>query len=130
MRLLASVALGGALGSAARWLLSGWVQRRADAASGPIALFPAGTLAVNLVGCFAIGLLATLFQERLAASGELRTFVLVGVLGGFTTFSAFGFETVALARAGNLTLAAGNAAASVVLGVAGVWLGVALARVL
>jgi len=130
VRLLATVALGGALGSGARWLLTGWVQRRASGASGPLALFPAGTLAVNLLGCFAVGLLATLFQERLAASAELRTFVLVGVLGGFTTFSAFGFETFALARAGNLALAAVNALGSVALGLAGVWLGVALARVL
>jgi CrcB protein len=130
VRLLASVALGGALGSAARWLLGGWVQRRAGESTGALALFPAGTLAVNLAGCFAIGLLATLFQERLAASGELRTFLLVGVLGGFTTFSAFGFETLALARAGNLALAAANVAASVGLGLAGVWLGVALARLL
>jgi CrcB protein len=130
MRLLATIALGGALGSVARWLLAGWAQRRADATGGALALFPAGTLAVNLAGCFAIGLLATLFQERLAASSELRTFVLVGLLGGFTTFSAFGYETLALVRGGNLALAAANAGASVGLGLAGVALGVALARVL
>jgi CrcB protein len=130
MRLLAAVALGGALGSAARWLVAGWVQQRAESVGGPVALFPAGTLAVNLIGCFAVGLLAALFEERLVAGVEWRAFVLIGVLGGFTTFSTFGFETVALVRAGSLLLAAANALGSVALGLVGVVLGLALARVL
>jgi CrcB protein len=95
-----------------------------------VALFPAGTLAVNLIGCFAVGLLAALFEERLVAGVEWRAFVLIGVLGGFTTFSTFGFETVALVRAGSLLLAAANALGSVALGLVGVVLGLALARVL
>ena len=127
MRLVA-VVLGGALGSGARYLLQGWVQQRASAHSGWVAIFPVGTLAVNLTGCFAIGVLATLFQERLLVSPEARTFVLLGLLGGFTTFSSFGFETLALARGGSFLLALGNVLASVVLGLAGVWLGTALAR--
>jgi CrcB protein len=130
MRLLSAVAVGGALGSAARYLIQGWVQERAARAHGWIALFPFGTLAVNLVGCFAIGALATLFQERLMVAPELRSFLLLGVLGGFTTFSAFGFETVALARDGNFALVAANVSASVVLGLVGVWLGVALVRLI
>lgn len=130
MRTLIAVALGGALGSTARYLLAGWAQQRAAGARGWLALFPAGTLAVNLIGCFAIGFLAALFQERLAGDPATRTFALVGVLGGFTTFSTFGLETFALARGGNLALACGNVGASVALGLAGVWAGTALARTL
>jgi len=128
MRLALAVALGGALGSWARWTLGGWVQRRASAASGGLALFPAGTLAVNLLGCLAIGCLAAWLEERGAVDPALRIFLLVGVLGGFTTFSSFGFETVALVRDGNLGLAATNVAASVAGGLAGVWAGLAMAR--
>lgn len=128
MRHLIAVALGGALGSAARYGLQGWAQERAARAHGWIALFPLGTLAVNLAGCFAIGALAALAQGRLLVTPEARSFLLVGVLGGFTTFSAFGYETVELARAGNVALAAANVGASVAFGLAGVWLGAALAR--
>jgi CrcB protein len=128
MRLAMAVAAGGALGSWARWAVGGWAQRRAAAASGWIALVPAGTLVVNLVGCFAIGALAGWFEERGAVDPTLRIFLLVGVLGGFTTFSSFGFETLALARDGNWALAAGNVVTSVAGGLAGVWLGLTLAR--
>jgi fluoride exporter len=122
------VALGGALGSTARYLLAGWAQERAAGARGWVALVPAGTLTVNLLGCFAIGFLAALFQERLAGDPTTRTFAMVGVLGGFTTFSTFGLETLALARQGNLALAVGNVGVSVALGLAGVWAGSALGR--
>ena len=128
MRMLVAVALGGALGSMARWLLAGWVQARAVSERGALALFPAGTLAVNLTGCLLIGVLATLFEERLAGDPALRTFVLAGLLGGFTTFSSFGLETFYLLREGNLVLAFANAAGSLVLGLAAVWLGAVLAR--
>lgn len=127
MKLLA-IFVGGGLGSVARYLMQGLVQERAAAARGWAALFPWGTLAVNLTGCLVIGLLAGLFEQRWLAAPTLRTFLLIGVLGGFTTFSTFGFETFELARGGGLVLALGNAAASVLLGVAGVALGAALAR--
>lgn len=130
MRLALAVAFGGALGSWARWTVGGWAQRRAAAASGWIALFPAGTLVVNLAGCLAIGVLAGWFEARGAVDPALRVFLLVGVLGGFTTFSSFGFETMALARDGNWALAAGNVLGSVAGGLVGVWLGLALARAL
>jgi CrcB protein len=122
------VAAGGALGSCARWWLGGWVQRRAAAASGALPLFPAGTLAVNLLGCLLVGFLVALAEERGAFDPLVRVFLLVGVLGGFTTFSTFGFETVALARDGNWLLAATNVAASVGGGLAGVWMGLVAAR--
>lgn len=130
MRGVLAVAIGGAAGSVARFLLQGWVQRRTSAGAGWLPLFPTGTLAVNLVGCLAIGLLATLLQERLALDAEIRTGVLIGGLGGFTTFSALGWETLALVRSGNVALAAGYVFASVVLGLAGVWLGIVAARAL
>jgi len=128
VRFALAVALGGALGSCARWWLGGWVQRRASAASGAVALFPVGTLAINLLGCLAIGFLVALVEERGALEPALRVFLLVGVLGGFTTFSTFGLETVALVRDGNAWLAAVNVGASVAGGLAGVWAGIVAAR--
>jgi CrcB protein len=128
MRLMLAVAAGGAAGSVARYLLQGWVQRRTSETSGWLPLLPTGTLAVNLLGCVAIGLLATLLQERVAVDPALRSGLLIGVLGGFTTFSAFGWETLGLLRAGNLLLAGAYVVASVALGLAGVWLGIVVAR--
>jgi len=125
-----AAALGGGLGSAARYLLQGWVQRQSTNRSGWAPLFPWGTLVVNLVGCLLVGFLAGLLQERLLVSPAARTFVLIGLLGGFTTFSTWGFETVALARDGNLALAFANVAASVVAGLAAVVLGAGAARAL
>lgn len=128
MRLALVVAFGGALGTSVRWWLGGWVQRRASAASGALSLFPAGTLAVNLLGCLAIGFLAAAIEVRGAFDPALRIFLLVGVLGGVTTFSSFGFETVALLRDGNLALASANVAASLLGGLVGVWTGIVAAR--
>jgi len=130
MRLMAAVALGGALGSAARWLTAGWVQRRVGGGTGWLALLPLGTLAVNLVGCFAIGVLATLAEQRLALDPALRAFLLIGILGGFTTFSTFAWESLELIRGGGIVLAFANLAGSLLLGLAGVWLGTVLARAL
>lgn len=130
MRQLLAVALGGSLGSVARYLLQGAVQRRAGAAHGWAAVFPWGTLAVNLLGCLGIGFLAVLFEERLAVAPETRTFVLIGLLGGFTTFSSFSFETWALLRDGNTLLALVNAAGSVTVGLVAVIAGAMLARAL
>lgn len=123
------VAAGGALGSALRYLLGGWVQtaRWVDRLTGGWPVFPWGTLAVNLSGCLAIGLLAGLFEQRLASPG-LRLFLLVGVLGGFTTFSTFGLETQRLLEEGSLALAAANAGLSLGGGLLGVLLGLALGR--
>ena len=108
------VGIGGGLGALARYGLSGLVQGRA-------AGFPWGTLAVNAIGCFLIGLLF----ERL--SDGTKPFVVVGVLGGFTTFSAFGHETVVLLQGGQATLALLNAAGNVVLGIGAVLFGRAAA---
>lgn len=113
------VALGGALGSAARYgcasLAARWI--------GPT--LPWGTLFVNVAGSLAIGFLATLMAPdgRLLASPDTRAFVLIGILGGFTTFSSFSIETLNLARDGEWLWASSNVVGSVVLCLAAVWLG-------
>jgi CrcB protein len=118
------VALGGALGSVARYACSLGAARWLGSA------FPWGTLLVNVAGSFAIGLLAALFvaaDGRLLVSPEARAFVAVGILGGFTTFSSFSVETLNLARSGALGAAAANAGLSLVLCLAAVGLGFAAA---
>jgi CrcB protein len=119
---LLALAAAGAAGTLARYGLSGWVQRLARET------FPFGTLAVNLAGCFAIGVVMALVRDRQLLSPEARTVLVVGFLGGFTTFSAFGYETLELVRNGSLGPALGNAAASVLGGLVAVWLGDAAAR--
>ena len=105
-----------------RYALGGWVQTLTAS------FFPWGTLAVNVLGCFAIGVLATLLEERSAIGPSTRWFLLVGLLGGFTTFSTFGFETWRLVEAGDWSRAAGNVLGSTGAGLAAVAGGVALAR--
>ena len=116
------VALGGACGSVARYGLSGWVHQRYGGA------FPAGTLVVNALGCLLIGVVGALVQERQMFSAYTRLLLVYGLLGGFTTFSSFGYETFELLRAGSTRLAALNTAANVGLGLGAVWLGWALTR--
>jgi len=112
------VGLGGAFGSIARYLVSGWVQTAAKNAT-----FPFGTLTVNLIGCLVIGVLAQLAESRGIFTPESRALVFVGLLGGFTTFSSFGNETLNLARGGELWNALANIGLNVVIGLLAVWLG-------
>ena len=114
-----AIAVGGALGSVARHAVNHFVHVRWLATR-----FPAGTVLVNLTGCVLIGLLAGLIaSERLTVGPRWREFIFVGLLGGFTTFSTFGLDTLLLSR----THSAGTAALNVVLHVAGgllaVWIG-------
>lgn len=115
---LCIIGLGGFIGAVLRYLLSGWVQDR----SGSI-IFPYGTAAVNLSGCFAIGLLSYLVETRSFFSVETRAFLLIGLLGSFTTFSTFGSETLTLIRGGRIDMAALYAGGQVVLGICMVWFG-------
>lgn len=119
---IALVAAGGAVGSVLRYLFSGFLQQRAGFE------FPWGTLGVNLVGCLAIGFLGAALTGPLLLRNEYRLILIVGLLGGFTTFSAFGWETLALAREGRLHLALLNIGLSNGLGLAAVWAGMAASR--
>ena len=89
------IGLGGFLGSIARFGLASLIQNKTES------LFPYGTMVVNIVGCFMIGLLMTLFQERIVVSQNIRLFLIIGILGGFTTFSSFSYDTLALMKSGN-----------------------------
>jgi CrcB protein len=123
MRAVLLVGAGGFLGSVCRYLLGGWVHR-----TWPFVSFPIGTLAINAAGCFLIGWLAGLAEGRLFLGPETRLFLLIGVLGGFTTFSSFAYETLALARDAELGRALANIALQVILSLAAAWLGNACGR--
>lgn len=112
------VALGGALGSVFRYLLSTWTQTASKSID-----FPYGTLVVNLIGCFVIGFLAQLAEARGVFTSESRAFVFIGILGGFTTFSSFGNDTVNLLRDSETLNALANVGANVIFGLILVWLG-------
>ena len=111
------VATGGALGSVLRYVLGGWIQT----ASG--SLFPIGTMSINVLGCLVIGFLAALSPRE-----SYRLFVMVGILGGFTTFSTFGLETFLRLNERQYSQAAANVLLSVVLGLLAVWLGYRLSE--
>jgi CrcB protein len=117
------VGCGGFLGSAARYLFGDLLNRMA-----PRALFPFETLIINVSGCLAIGILAGLAESRGVFRPETRAFLFVGVLGGYTTFSTFGYETFQLLRDGQWLPGTMNALAQVFLGLAAVWAGHVLAR--
>lgn len=119
------VGFGGFIGSVARYALGGLVQHVSRSVD-----FPYGTLAVNLVGCFIIGFLSQLAETRGLFTPETRLLVFIGILGGFTTFSTFGNETLNLFRDSQFWTALGNVAANVILGLALVWLGRTLAYLL
>lgn len=117
-----AIAVGGAGGALARWLVSTGVHRWLGRE------FPWGTLAVNVAGSFAMGLLAVLLVERLAVGPAWRAGILVGFLGAFTTFSTFALETIELAGEGMGVRAAMNVVASVSACVLAALLGVQVAR--
>ena len=112
------VGLGGFLGAIARYKLGGWLLHMTAQDR-----FPFGTFAVNLLGCLAVGILAGVAERYEVIGPEARLFLFTGLLGGFTTFSAFGLEAVFLIRRGDLGVAALYAGGTVVLGITAVWLG-------
>jgi len=109
---------GGFIGSVLRYLVSGYVQQSTHRLD-----FPFGTLAVNVTGCFVIGLLAQFGEKYGTFSNESRSLLVIGLLGGFTTFSSFGNDTINLARQDFLASAFLNVGANVFLGLFAVWLG-------
>lgn len=117
------VGAGGFLGSVLRFTIGGWAQRLA-----PAGQFPLGTLAVNVIGCLLIGLLAGIAEYRQALDPAQRAFLMIGLLGGFTTFSAFALETLALAQDGEVMKAAANVVLQVVIGLFAAMAGYVLAR--
>lgn len=117
-----AVAAGGTQGSVLRYALSHWVHHVSGQG------FPYGTLVVSVLGCLLMGFLFVLFMERLGERALWRAGLLIGVLGGFTTFSAFSMETFNLFEQGAWIKATGNMAASLVLCVGVTALGVSLAR--
>jgi CrcB protein len=118
------VALGGALGSVARFWISGLVSGSQAGAT-----FPWGTLVVNITGSFVIGFFSTLTEPggRWPASNSTRTFFMLGICGGYTTFSSFSLQTLNLMRSGDWFKAGENCVLSLVLCLVGVWLGHVLA---
>lgn len=123
------IGLGGALGSMLRFGLGGWIDSGAQKSG---AIFPWGTIIVNITGCFIIGFIAAISagEGRLMLSSLTRQFILIGILGGYTTFSSFSLQTLLLAQDGQWGSAAANVVLSVVLCLVGVWLGAALAGTL
>ena len=117
----AVVGAGGFIGAICRYGMSGMVQRFTAATT-----FPVGTLAVNMLGCLLIGVLVGLVESRQMFGPEFRRFMLIGILGGFTTYSTFAYESVALLRDAEYLRAFGNVGVHVVLGLALVWLGYGL----
>ncbi len=116
------VLLGGGAGSLARYLLSTAIMARTGGR------FPFGTVIINITGSFIIGLLMTLFTERLSPHTNLRLLLVTGFLGGYTTFSSFEWESLSLVRDSGWWLGLVNIVGSVVLGYSAVWLGSALAK--
>jgi CrcB protein len=122
---LLAVGIGGFIGAILRYLVSSWVQQSFSQGN-----FPIGTLAVNLIGCLIIGLLGGLNETRMIFSPHARMLIFLGILGSFTTFSSFGYETMALVRESQFLLAAGNIALQLFLGLLAFWYCYAIATCL
>ena len=121
LKTLILVGSGGAIGSILRYLAGTFITRQAGS------LFPFGTFAINLTGCLVIGILAGLSEQRDLLSADTRLFLMIGLLGGFTTFSSFGLEAIQLIRGDEWLTALVYAVTSAVCGIAlaglGFWLG-------
>jgi CrcB protein len=119
---IAWVAIGGAIGSVSRFVLSTAILRLSGS------LFPIGTFAVNLVGCIAFGAIVGAAEQRFVLTPDARAFLLVGVLGGFTTFSSYAFESFALMQDGQFAAAALNIIGQVVAALLGFWVAYVIAH--
>jgi len=112
------VGSGGFLGSVSRYLVGGWVYRLSGNH-----WFPYGTLAVNIIGCFVIGFVGGITESKHFLADNIRLFLLVGLLGGFTTFSSFGYETILLAKSTQSSAAFINILCQVFICLGAAWLG-------
>jgi len=115
------VFIGGGAGAVVRYIAGTEIMRRFGGS------FPLGTLAINVTGSFLIGVLMTLLTERLRVSPNWRFLLVVGFLGGYTTFSSFEYETIQAVRQGSAAAGILNVIASVVAGYVAVWLGISMA---
>jgi CrcB protein len=122
MRVILAVTLGGAIGSVARYLLAGAVQRVLGGD------YPWGVMTVNVIGCTIMGALVEAMALKWSVGPELRAFLAVGILGGFTTFSSFALDTAMLAGRGSLAAPIGYVVGSVTLSIAGFYVGLFLVR--
>ena len=122
METLLMIAIGGGIGSVTRYLTSVWAAGKFGAD------FPYGTLIVNVVGCYLIGLFMVIATERFILPPHVRLLVASGFLGGLTTFSSFGYETLKLMQDGALFPAIQNIAANLFIGLSATWLGIICAR--
>lgn len=110
--------IGGFFGTMMRYLLNSAIYQVFA-----YPLYPYGTFIINITGCFFIGLIASLAESRLSLSPDVRIFIQIGILGGFTTFSTFGYETFSLIRDGQFLLGMSNVLLQVFVGLFAVWLG-------
>jgi CrcB protein len=124
VKTVVGVAVAGAAGALARYGVGGLVARSQTGA------FPWGTFLINVSGSFLLGLVFAVLTERVTVAPEIRTTLTIGLLGAFTTFSTFSFETFTLLEDGAWGLAAANVAASVLVGLLAVWGGITLGRAL
>ena len=122
MRTVLGVAVAGALGALLRWGISAWFGRRFPG-------FPWGTLVINVTGSFLLGFLFVVLTERTTTSPAVRVSLTTGLMGAYTTFSTFSLETIRLVEDGAVGAAAANVAASLLLGLAGMWLGISMGRI-
>jgi len=121
MRTVLFIFIGAGVGGVARYAIGGWVQHATDSS------FPFGTMAVNLIGCLAVGFLSVSLEATLVRE-EHRLAILIGLLGGFTTFSTFSRETMALVNERQWMMAGGNVLLTNFLCLVGAWLGMRLAE--
>lgn len=119
---LVIIGIGGSLGSISRYLTSILIERYYTS------FFPWATLIVNILGCFLIGLAIGYLEKHQMTNDNIKWFFVTGFCGGFTTFSAFGVENIRLFQNGNFPMAVLYIGSSVILGLASVWLGLALAK--
>jgi CrcB protein len=122
MSLILGVAAGGAVGALSRYGIDTWIERRSDA------VFPWATFLINVSGCLAVGFIIAALVDRHRAPQWLRTALVMGFCGGFTTFSTFAQETLNLIEEGDNRIAFATIAANVILGLAAVWAGARLGR--